>query len=199
MVRKKVTPRRDAGRARGEAVARAVFAATLEELGSSGVEGLSIERVAERAEVNKTSIYRRWPTREELIVATLEDATADVVSMADTGSLRGDLLALLKRVNELLTHPTGRAILRASASVSADARIKLLAQERLMAQAMLPVQSLVERARTRGEWRDEVKGEVVIFALVGAVMHRVTMEPGKVSSAWLNALVDVMLLGVLPR
>jgi AcrR family transcriptional regulator len=199
MVRKKVTPRRDAGRARGEAVARAVFAATLEELGSSGVEGLSIERVAERAEVNKTSIYRRWPTREELIVATLEDATADVVSMADTGSLRGDLLALLKRVNELLTHPTGRAILRASASVSADSRIKLLAQERLMAQAMLPVQSLVERARARGEWRDEVKGEVVIFALVGAVMHRVTMEPGKVSSAWLNALVDVMLLGVLPR
>jgi hypothetical protein len=174
MVRKKVTPRRDAGRARGEAVARAVFAATLEELGSSGVEGLSI-------------------------VATLEDATADVVSMADTGSLRGDLLALLKRVNELLTHPTGRAILRASASVSADSRIKLLAQERLMAQAMLPVQSLVERARARGEWRDEVKGEVVIFALVGAVMHRVTMEPGKVSSAWLNALVDVMLLGVLPR
>ena len=199
MVRKKVTPRRDAGRARGEELARVIFAATLEELGSSGVEGLSIERVAERAEVNKTSIYRRWPTREELIVATLEHATADVVSLADTGSLRGDLLALLKRVNELLTHPTGRAILRASASVSADSRIKLLAQERLMAQAMLPVQMLVARAHARGEWREDVKGEVVIFALVGALMHRVTMEPAKVTGAWLNSLVDVMLLGVLPR
>lgn len=197
---KKVTRRRDAGRARGEALAQTVLSATLDELAAVGVEALSIERVAERAEVNKTSIYRRWPTREELIVAALEHATTDVVAMpADTGSLRGDLLALLKRVGDLVTHPRGRAILRAGGSERGDVRIRLLAQERLMAQAMLPVQSLVERAQARGEWRQGVRGEVVIFALAGAVMHRVQMESAKVSPAWLSSLVDVMLLGVLPR
>ena len=200
MVRKKVTPRRDAGRARGEAVSHAVLSATLEELGVSGVEGLSIERVAARAEVNKTSIYRRWATREELIVAALEHATAGVVSIPpDTGSLRGDLLALLKRVGELLTHPTSRAILGAGASEHADARIHMLARERLASQAILPAQTLMERARARGEWRADVKGELLIFALVGAVMHRVTMERAKVSTAWLGSLIDLVSFGVLPR
>ena len=200
MVRKKVTPRRDAGRARGEAVAHAVLAATLAELDVCGVEGLSVERVALRAEVNKTSIYRRWATREELIVAALEQATASVVATpTDTGSLHGDLLALLKRVSELLMHPTSRAILGAGASEHADSRIAMLARERLGAQAMMPVQVLVERARARGEWRSDLKGELLIFALVGVVIHRVNMERAKVSTAWLHSLIDMVLVGVLPR
>ena len=200
MVRKKVTPRRDAGRARGEVVSRAVFAATLEELGAFGVEGLSIERIAERAQVNKTSIYRRFATHDALILAALEHATAGVVSLPpDTGSLRGDLLALLKRVSALLIHPAGRAIVRASASLGAEPRIMLLAQQRLTAQAMLPVEQLVERARSRGEWREGVRGEMLVFALVGAVMHRLSMERAKVTGPWLASLVDMMLLGVVPR
>lgn len=200
MVRKKVTPRRDAGRARGEAVAHAVLAATLAELDVCGVEGLSVERVALRAEVNKTSIYRRWATREELIVAALEQASASVVATpTDTGSLRGDLLALLKRLGEFLMHPTSRAILSAGASEHADSRLAMLARERLGAQAMMPVQVLVERAQARGEWRSDLKGELLIFALVGAVIHRVNMERAKVSTAWLHSLIDMVLLGVLPR
>lgn len=177
-----------------------MLAATLAELGVSGVEGLSVERVAVRAEVNKTSIYRRWPTREELIVAALEQATASVVATpTDTGSLHGDLLALLKRVSEFLMHPTSRAILGAGTSEHADSRIAMLARERLGAQAMMPVQVLVERAKARGEWRSDLKGELLIFALVGAVIHRVNMERAKVSTAWLHALIDMVLVGVLPR
>ena len=200
MVRKRTIPRRDAGRARGESVSLAILTATLEELAVSGVEGLSVERVAVRAEVNKTSIYRRWPTRDELVVAALEQATAEVTALPETtASLRGDLLALLKRVAELQSHPVGRALMHIGFIEAVDSPIAMLARTRLTAQAMLPVQTLVDAARARGEWRDDAKGEQLIFALVGAVMHRVNVEHGKVSSAWLSSLVDLVLLGVLPR
>ena len=63
----------------------------------------------------------------------------------------------------------------------------------------MPVQVLVERAQARGEWRSDLKGELLIFALVGAVIHRVNMERAKVSTAWLHSLIDMVLLGVLPR
>lgn len=196
----KRVPRRDAGRARGAPIAEAVLARTLEELATVGLEGLSVERIARQAEVNKTSIYRRWPTREALVAAALAGVLDSVSARApDTGSLRGDLLGLLEPIVDFVGQATGRAVVRAALAESAESGVAGLAAQRLSQQASGPVRALMTRARARGEWRAGASGEQLIFALVGAVIHRAMLEHGAITKRWLGSLLDLVLLGVLPR
>lgn len=197
---KRRTPRRDAGRPRGAPIADAVLAATLRELASAGVEGLSIERIARDADVNKTSIYRRWPTRESLVAAALEGVAAQAAGhLLDTGSLRGDLLALLGMVSELVGSPLGRGLLRAALTESTEAAVAALAADQMGRGTVGPARAIVTRAKARGEWARGTRGEMVVHALVGAVIHRVALEHGSVDRRWLGSLVDLMLRGALPR
>ena len=69
-----------------------------------------MERVAERARASKASLYRRWPSKVELVMAAIYDLFPDPAAAADTGSLRGDLLALFRSAAELLAGPAGTAI-----------------------------------------------------------------------------------------
>jgi AcrR family transcriptional regulator len=177
-----------------------VLAATLRELASAGVEGLSVERIAREAAVNKTSIYRRWPTRESLVAAALEGVAAGVAGkLPDTGSLRGDLLALLGAVSELVGSPMGRGLLRAALAESAGAEVAALAAERLGRGTSGPAHAIVARAKARGEWARGARGEMVVHALVGAVIHRAVLEHASLDRRWLGSLVDLMLRGALPR
>ncbi|MEV4897159.1 helix-turn-helix domain-containing protein, partial [Nonomuraea sp. NPDC055795] len=91
-----VTDHRKQPRRRGEALHAAIFQATLDELAEVGYAKLTMERVAERARTGKASLYRRWPTRLELVMAAVYSVLPDPSDVADTGSLRGDLLALLR-------------------------------------------------------------------------------------------------------
>jgi len=192
--------RRDAGRARGAPIAEAVLACTLEELAMTGLEGLSVERIARQAEVNKTSIYRRWPTREALIAAALEGVLVSVEAKApDTGSLRGDLLGLLEPIVDFIGQATGQAVIRAALAESSASSVATITARRLAQQTAHPVRALMARAEARGEWRAGASGEQLVFALVGAVIHRAMLEHAGLTKRWLGSLVDLILLGVLPR
>ncbi len=194
------TTRRDAGRPRGEPIEHAILTATLDDLAEFGVEGLSIPRVAERASVNKTTIYRRWPTREQLVAAalaaTLEQTSAD---LCDTGSLRGDLLLLMRLVTARLESPTGRALARAAMSEQASASVAAISQDPSV-RAQASVLDLVARAAGRGDW-DPARSspDVVLAMLTGSVMHRVLMERLPVTPAWAEGVVEVLLRGLEPR
>jgi AcrR family transcriptional regulator len=178
----------------------AVLTQALEELAEAGLEGFSVERVARRAEVNKTSVYRRWPTREALVAAALEGVLGSVAArVPDTGTLRGDLLGLLEPVAAFLSARTGQAVLRAALSESSASSVAALAARLLTQQTVNPVVALVARARRRGEWRGGVSGEQLVFTLVGAVMHRAMLEHRPLSKRWLASLVDLVLVGVAPR
>jgi AcrR family transcriptional regulator len=199
MNRKQRVTRRDAGRARGAPIVEAVLTRTLEELATAGIEGLSVERIARKAEVNKTSIYRRWPTREALVAAALEGISRQMaMQVPDTGSLRGDLLGVLGPIAQLLGSPVGRGLVRAALSESSESSVADLAG-RLSQETTRPTHTLMERARARGEWRAGVSDEQLVFMLVGAMLHRVMLEHADLSPEWLESLVDLVLFGVLPR
>ena len=191
--------RRDAGRARGEPIVDAVLLHTLEELASAGLAGLSIERIAQKAEVNKTSVYRRWPTREALVSAALERMLGEVSSqIPDTGTLRGDLLGLLAPVCELLGSDLGKAVLRAAVTHSSASSVGELAAHQLE-NTSKPLRAVMARAKARGEWRAGADPRQVVFMLVGAVMHRALLEHAPLSRRWISKLIDLALEGVLPR
>lgn len=189
--------RRDAGRPRGEPIERAILAATLDELSEKGLEGLSIARIAEAAEVNKTTIYRRWPTREALVAAALEGTLRDAADdLHDTGSLRGDLRHLLDTVALRLQSPGGRALVLAAMTETATAAVAELAADPFVREQDAAL-ALVERAAARGEWdpaRD--RPDAVLAMLTGALLHRVMLERQPLDEAWTTTIVDVLVRGL---
>jgi AcrR family transcriptional regulator len=195
--RTRAPPRRDAGRARGATVTDAVLDRTLDELVTAGVGQLSVDRIARAAEVNKTSVYRRWPTREALIAAALERVLGDLtLAQADTGTLRGDLLHLGASVAALLERPAGKALARAVFAEPEAPSIAALARQQLEASASAPAVAMVARAMARGEWREGADPMALMAMLVGAILHRVMFERHEPSRAWLEGVVDITLRGV---
>jgi len=94
-----------AGRPRSEACDRAIADATLAEYAAHGLAGLRIEAVAARAGVGKATIYRRHPTKSQLVAAAAGAIVGEVVRVPDTGSLRADLLAMLGALRRALADP----------------------------------------------------------------------------------------------
>ena len=87
------------GRPRSQEAHRAILKATLELLGEQGFRGLTMERVAERAGVGKTTIYRRWPSQTELVAEAIGQIRPPSAP-ADSGSLEGDLGGLMREQRE---------------------------------------------------------------------------------------------------
>lgn len=97
-------------RRRGAALEEAILSAAASVLTEEGVAGLSMEKVARRAGTNKNALYRRWPHRLALAVAAYRRLAEERTPPQDTGSLRGDALALLRRANSTWTSPMGEIL-----------------------------------------------------------------------------------------
>ncbi|KAB8195805.1 TetR family transcriptional regulator [Nonomuraea phyllanthi] len=105
-----VTDHRKLPRRRGEALNAAIHQATLDELAEVGYAGLTMERVAERARASKASLYRRWPTRIELVMEAVYSSLPSPGSAPSTGDLRDDLVAVLRLTAKALSGPAGEAL-----------------------------------------------------------------------------------------
>ena len=198
MPRPKKQTRRDAGRPRGEPVEAALLGRTLEELVEHGVDGASVERIARAAEVNKTSVYRRFGTREALIAAALQRVASDIGGkLSDTGSLRKDLARIAEQVAALLRAPMGTSLARAAFSASDASPLSSFAT-REIAGSRDAARAMVKRARARGEWRTGVAPEVVLATLVGALLHRALLERAPLTTRFVRQVVDLVAAGVRP-
>ncbi len=194
-----MSPRRDAGRPRGAPIEAAILAATLDELAAHGLDGLSIPRVAQAADVNKTTVYRRWPTPDALVAAALEaSAVRLAATVPDTGSLAGDLTALLDTVSAAIQAPEGRALLRAGMSEQAAGAVAAMARDPLVRQQEAVV-AMVTRAVARGEW--DVVGappDVILGMVVGGALHRALLERQPTDAVWRDAVVRMVTRAVAP-
>jgi AcrR family transcriptional regulator len=92
-------------------ITSAIIEAVLDELAEHGYARLSMEAVARRAGVGKSALYRRWPAKQDMVMAVLAEFSVPLAEMPDTGSLRGDLVAALHAVHGWLTHPRFSLIL----------------------------------------------------------------------------------------
>ena len=97
-------------RRRGPTLDAAILQATVAEIEQHGYADLSIERIAERARASKASVYRRWPSKVALVLAAVHHQLPDTAAAPDTGSLRGDLLALFRSAARQLSGAAGLAV-----------------------------------------------------------------------------------------
>src|SRR5271156_7094325 len=95
---------------RSARVREAILDAALSELIDGGYAALSVEAVAARAGVNKTTIYRRWPTLDDLLVEALTEWSHDALPAQDTGNIETDLLALGRQLADIQNGGVGRQV-----------------------------------------------------------------------------------------
>jgi AcrR family transcriptional regulator len=129
----------------------AILDATLAELADIGYARLSVERVAERAGASKASLYRRWPGKVELVMDAVYHALPDPAAPPDTGSLRGDLLALLRIVAETLAGPAGQGLRGLLSDALRDEGRAAQVREHARGTSVQIMREVVRRAGERGE------------------------------------------------
>jgi AcrR family transcriptional regulator len=174
-------------------VLEAVLDAALEELGRVGYTALRIEDVAARSGVNKTTIYRRWPTKIELIAAVLMHAK-EPPSSFDTGSLEGDVRASLEEMRERLHDPRHRAIIRAVMAERMDPEVhEFVAQLRERYAAVR--RTMFERAIQRGELSPKADPQSLLDMVTAPVVTRVVHQNREVDDAFLDLLTQVICAG----
>lgn len=184
-------------RRRGELLFQAIFEATLAELSESGYSALRMERVAARARTSKASLYSRWPSRAELVVAAIEHAAVEDVDLADTGSLRGDLLALLRQMADRLAGPFGEAVRGLMAETLADPERTQAARARLAGARNRRLQELVARAATRGEIAPGGLSPWVIDATPALLAHWFLTHGAPIPADVIAGIVDHVSLPLL--
>jgi AcrR family transcriptional regulator len=134
-------------RRRGAVLETAILDATLEELAENGYPQFTVDAVATRAGASKNSIYRRWPTRADLVLAAVRGRMISSETLPDTGELRGDLLATLRQAAEQFNGPVGEAL----RTVVFEAVTDDWLQDRGPGAATGLMRALAERAGERGE------------------------------------------------
>ena len=191
--------RRGPGRPRNAAHDESIVLAVRELLHKGGYGALTIDGVAARAGVGRPTVYRRWPSKAALVIGALSDL-APTQPHPDTGSLRGDLLAIRQRQTELLDSPEGRRVLPGlAADVAENDQLHRVFQEQYVEPWRAAVEEAVGRAAERGEIAARADARMVADVLTGPLFYRVLFAGEPVTDGALESAVDLVLSGLQPR
>jgi AcrR family transcriptional regulator len=180
---------------RSERVVSAVLHAALSELARVGYVALRHEDVASRAGVAKTTVYRRWPTKVELVRSAIEEEFGRPgEDLPDTGSLRSDLLAMLEQSMKKMGTPEGRAVARLLTMDGADPEVDDLCRQ-LKEQSRKLRSEVVFRAQARGEIPEEADAALMLDCVYGLVMSRLIRFGEKVDRPTCERLIDLVVTG----
>ena len=179
-------------RPRSEEARRKALAAATDLIVERGVGNLTIEEVAARSGVAKTTIYRHWPERASLIIDTVR-ASFEHVGTPDTGSLRGDLEAFFfGMVRADLSGTVGHLMPCMIDAASRDPEIEMLL-DRISIERQQPVLTIVERAQQRGELPAELDTRVVVGTIVGPIVFRKLIWRQPLDTAYVSGSLDVAI------
>ena len=178
----------------------AVLEATIDTLLTQTVDDLSIAEVARRAGVHETSVYRRWGSKANLILNAALSRVRVELPLPDTGSLRGDLLALLHAVAAFEASPFVEAVLRLNAGE--DTPEVGANRARVWVEADALIGTVLDRAEARGELPVGIDRRLALETLIGPLQVRLLLSREPFDDAYPEQIVDVVLGGlaaVAPR
>ncbi|MEV5297653.1 TetR/AcrR family transcriptional regulator [Amycolatopsis methanolica] len=187
-------------RRRGAALENAITDAAWEVLVEQGYHGFTYETIAARAGTSKPVLYRRWPQREDLLIATLARYWRPLDIPADTGSLRQDALTLLRTVNA----ERARAVVLLRIQLADYFRETGTTFDHLRgrlrpADQTPPFEALVDRAVGRGELADEPRSARLVNLPFDLLRHDMLMRMGAVPDEAIVEIVDTVWLPLLGR
>lgn len=167
----------------------------LEELARADYGGLTFERVAARAGVNKTTVYRHWETKADLVRAALSSVAQAFGPGPTTGTLRGDLLRIGRAMADFSTSFEGQSLMRLRLLQHPEPELAGIAKG-LHATHLVELVALAQAAVARGEVAADVDITLLLDMLGGALHVRLVMKNEPVDHVFIARVVDVLLDGV---
>jgi AcrR family transcriptional regulator len=172
----------------------AILDATRELLAEGGVRGLTVEGVAARAGVAKTTIYRRWRSKDELALAVLIDMVEQFVAVPDLDDTRDEFVAFVDGAVRILgTTLMGRVMQGLVSDLAADPQLASAFRERVVATRVAEVHRLVERGIERGDLRADADRELMHELLFGPVYYRLMLSGAPLEDGLAERVVDAVL------
>lgn len=194
-----IADERPSGRPRSPEAHRAILDSTLALLGELGFERMSIEAIAAHAGVGKTTIYRRWKTKEDLVADALSSVKATPV-VPDTGDLRADVTILAEAFAAAVRDPLGRRVITLIIdTLTNNPALAELYWERFGALKNDALRTVLLRACERGQLREDANLDVILDLISGYVLYQLLVKPpSQAFQSGIDQVLDVILQGVAP-
>jgi len=193
------TPKREAAGAAvlQPGVTRSITRALFREWAKSGYAALTIEAVAKRAGVGKAAIYRRWPSKLEMVSSLLAEVGVELAEVPDTGSLRGDLTAFLKSTLALLRRPlVSRILLDLHAEMRRTPGLASAVRSRVQRERRARGRAVLERAMARGELSSKIDVDLALDLMAALLYWRMLVTAQPLSADYIERLTALTLGGL---
>lgn len=188
------------GRPRDDSVDTRAIEATLSLLEEEGPAGLTVEGIAAKAGVSKSTLYRRWDSSDEIVTHCIV-SLVDSIEFPDSGDIRQDLLAVVNGIGTFARSSRAGTVLPwLMGEIAAGSDLGRKYAENVIRPRRQMILDLLEDARARGDLRSDLDTKVAVDIIVGPLLLRkitgITEAP---DDGWAEAFVDSLLQGWLSR
>ncbi|MFE1528400.1 TetR/AcrR family transcriptional regulator [Streptomyces rochei] len=186
-------------RRRGAVLERAILDAALEQLGTVGWNGLTMEGVAAGAQTGKAAVYRRWPSKEDLVADALRSGLPRFDTVPDLGSVRDDLLALCRRARDAMFSRPGfalRSVIHECDSAQAE-RFHAVIYKGVIEPTLEMLREVITRGIERGEVRRDAANSYVFDAVPAMMMYRSKICGSEWTDQEIEEMIDQMMVPLL--
>lgn len=190
---------RSPGRPRSQKSRKAILEAAGELLKSNGLNGTTVDGIAERAGVSKATIYRWWPNKAAVVTDSFLELTAPDIDFEHTGSSREDLKRQMRKLAQVFAGKNGLTIATLMAEAQWDAAVAKALRSRWIAVRREETRQVLQRGVDCGELRDDLDVEVAIDALYGPIYYRLLVGHLPLEKSFVNELADYVMSGLTPR
>lgn len=184
------------GRPRSRQSHQAMLKATLELLGEVGFDAMSIEAIALRAKIGKTTIYRRYSSKEELVADAIESIREEVIT-PDTGNLRQDINQLIDDAAQITLNPLGRqAVAMIISSASSNSRFAQIYWTKYLQPRRQAFATVVAKAKARNEISVDLDSNLIFDAMSGIMLYATIFQPDNESwSMYVRRALNLLFAG----
>ncbi|MFB6550255.1 TetR/AcrR family transcriptional regulator [Streptomyces sp. NPDC056405] len=186
--RSRITPEREAE----------LYEAVLDLLREVGYDALTMDAVAARTRSSKATLYRQWGGKPELVVKAIRHNKPEKIGDIDTGSLRGDLHALMAHEDDCTMEQNSALMRGVAMAIHQNPDLRQAFQEQLIEPEMVEFRRLLQRAIDRGEIRADCPAlDFLVPMLVGGFATRTLLEDQPPTRAFLTSYIDAVILPAL--
>jgi AcrR family transcriptional regulator len=184
-------------RKRSKSARQAILTAAFALLEEEGFERVSIEGVAARAGVGKTTIYRWWPTKGVLAVEAFLEAVTPAIAFRQSGSARNDIVRQMKALAKLYRGHTGDLVCQMIGASQLDPAMRKAFTEGFLYPRRECAYAVFRRGVAGGEFRADVDRDVAIDALYSPIYYRLLASGAPIDEAFLDRHIDLVLRGLM--
>jgi AcrR family transcriptional regulator len=186
------------GRPREARADRAILDAALDLMAEHGVHALRMDDVASRAGVGKATIYRRYRSKDQLVMDAV-GALVSEIEIPDSGSTRDDLLALMREAVELYSDSLAAGLMPTVVDeMSRNAELAAVARDRFLTGRRAALRAVFDRGVRRGDLRRDLDVELALDVLGGPLFYRLMITGGPIDERLAENIVELILRGFAP-